>query len=63
MPERRRSWRSVAIELGLRMEHHARCGAHPDPVAADPECPCCRDRESYLAFQKRINEEGRSRDH
>jgi hypothetical protein len=49
------SWRAVAIELGVRMEHHARCYQHTDEL--DPECPFCLDRQAYLWFREKLGSE------
>jgi hypothetical protein len=46
----------VAVELGLRMENHARCEAHR-LAEHDRECPFCLDRQAYRAFQARIQAE------
>lgn len=51
-----RSWRSVAIELGHRMENHARCAKHT-LAEYDPECPFCLDRRAYHVFLARLGAE------
>lgn len=52
------SWRSVAIELGVRMENHAVCADHPAD-RAESDCPFCRDRNAYKLFRDKLDSEDR----
>lgn len=48
------SWRTVAINLGLRMKHHAHCPDH-ELAQADPvNCPFCHDRDAYDLFEEKL---------
>lgn len=44
------TWREITDLLASRMFHHAFCEQHPE-ASADPDCPFCRDRAAYRAWE------------
>lgn len=51
------SWKTVARQLALRMQHHAYCPDHSRDEEDLDNCPFCNDRWAYELFKLKLADE------